>query len=254
MVFGIVRKTIGVTAPTKVNRLLQPRNFLMKYCIIDGSSSQSKNESEEIIMQLPAMVEVKGIRVLTSKQLAKCYETKTDIIKMNFSRNRNRYVDGKHYISLTGDELKEFKKQVTKSHLVDGRASHLYLWTEKGALLHAKSLNTDKAWEVYDYLVDYYFRAEEKRKVPVTVETKQKSRPNTRKVVDVPENPEILKAIQKIKDDLTCMNVLLDDCKMYVDEDTYVERRKSAAEVVHIIVKDWTSLLNLKPKLVEKYY
>lgn len=48
----------------------------------------------------------------------------------------------------------------------------LYLWTEKGVLLHAKSLNTDKAWEVYDYLVDYYFRAEEERKVPVTVETK----------------------------------------------------------------------------------
>lgn len=29
-------------------------------------------------------------------------------------------------------------------------------------LLHAKSLNTDKAWEVYDYLVDFYFRAKEK--------------------------------------------------------------------------------------------
>lgn len=33
----------------------------------------------------------------------------------------------------------------------------LYLWTEKGALLHAKSLNTDKAWEVYDHLVETYF-------------------------------------------------------------------------------------------------
>lgn len=32
---------------------------------------------------------------------------------------------------------------------------------QKGALLHAKSLNTDKAWEVYDYLVDFYFRAKE---------------------------------------------------------------------------------------------
>ena len=31
----------------------------------------------------------------------------------------------------------------------------------KGALLHAKSLNTDKAWQVYDYLVDFYFRAKE---------------------------------------------------------------------------------------------
>ncbi len=202
-------------------------------------------------MQLPVTVEVKGIRVLTSKQIAEAYQTTTDTIKTNFNANRSRFVEEKHYIALTGDELKAFKKQVRNPYLVANRASHLYLWTEKGALLHAKSLNTDKAWEVYDYLVDYYFRAEEQRKVPVTVEARQKSRPNTRRVVDVPENPEILKAIQKIKDDLTCMNVLLDDCKMYVEEDIYVERRKSAAEVVHIIVKDWTSLLNLKPKLVE---
>lgn len=115
------------------------------------------------MIQLPQLVEVKGIRVLTSKQLAEKYGTTTDIIKKNFSRNRDRYVEGKHYISFTGDELKAFKDQVTFGHLVDKRTSHLYLWTEKGALLHAKSLNTDKAWEVYDYLVDYYFRAQEKQ-------------------------------------------------------------------------------------------
>lgn len=135
-------------------------------------------------------------------------------------------------------------------------AKSLYLWTEKGALLHAKSLNTDKAWEVYDYLVDFYFRVKEE-KVQVTVPEKSKQqicKPATRTVVDVPENPEILNAIQKIKDDLTCMNVLIDECKMYVSEETYTERRKAAAEVVHIIVKDWTKLLELKPKLVEKYY
>ncbi|MDE5620138.1 MAG: hypothetical protein K2O29_09960 [Ruminococcus sp.] len=36
----------------------------------------------------------------------------------------------------------------------------LYLWTESGALLHAKSLNTDKAWVVYEFLVDTYFRVQ----------------------------------------------------------------------------------------------
>ena len=43
---------------------------------------------------------------------------------------------------------------------------------KKGALLHAKSLNTDKAWEVYDYLVDFYFRAKEGEKIPVVKENK----------------------------------------------------------------------------------
>ena len=120
-------------------------------------------------MQLPQIVEVKGIRVLTSKQLAEEYGTTTDRIKQNFGENRKYFIDGKHYISLTGDELKVFKNQVRKENnqvgknaLVANRTAHLYLWTEKGALLHAKSLNTDKAWQVYDYLVDFYFRAKEK--------------------------------------------------------------------------------------------
>lgn len=124
-------------------------------------------------MNLPETVEVKGIRVLTSGQIAECYGTTLDCIKQNFHANRNRYVEGKHYIALSGDELKEFKDWVRKAHLVNNQvritnlvgrqASHLYLWTEKGALLHAKSLNTDKAWEVYDYLVDFYFRVKEEQ-------------------------------------------------------------------------------------------
>ena len=82
-------------------------------------------------MQLPQIVEVKGIRVLTSKQLATEYGASTQKIKQNFSNNRNRFVEGKHYISFTGDELRTFKNQVENIDLVDGRTSHLYLWTEK---------------------------------------------------------------------------------------------------------------------------
>ena len=123
-------------------------------------------------LQLPQIVETKGIRVLTTKQIAEEYEASVRKIKQNFTNNRKRFIDGKHYISLTGDDLKAFKNQVEKIDLVDSRASHLYLWTEKGALLHAKSLNTDKAWEVYDYLVDFYFRAKEGEKAPAVKKPK----------------------------------------------------------------------------------
>lgn len=77
--------------------------------------------------------------------------------------NKHRYVEGKHYIALERDELRAFNA----SHEIHDnlKYAHIaYFWTEKGALLHAKSLNTDKAWEVYDYLVDFYFRAKEKQK------------------------------------------------------------------------------------------
>ncbi len=112
-------------------------------------------------MQNLQVIEQDGIRVLTSKQLAEEYGTTIDTIKVNFTRNRGRFIDGKHYISLTGDDLKLFKNKVTKCNLVGKTARVLYLWTEKGALLHAKSLNTGRAWEAYDYLVDFYFRAKE---------------------------------------------------------------------------------------------
>lgn len=109
------------------------------------------------------VVEVKGVRVLTSKQLAQCYEAEEKHIKQNFANNRSRFVEGKHYIALREQDLRMFKNKVENFDLVGKTANKLFLWTEKGALLHAKSLNTDKAWEVYDYLVDFYFRAKERQ-------------------------------------------------------------------------------------------
>ncbi len=120
-------------------------------------------------MQLPKTLDVHGTRVLTTRQLAIMYGTEPEIINNNFTRNKTKYVLEKHYISIEGEEMRQLKT----SHQFDGelkRVSRAYFWTEKGALLHAKSLNTDKAWEVYDYLVDFYFRAKEN--IPKPQETK----------------------------------------------------------------------------------
>ena len=114
-------------------------------------------------MQLPATVEVKGMKVLTTRQIAEAYGVSKDKIIYNSNYNKDRYVLGKHYIEVLGEELRRLKRtcEIQSSFKY---AKTLYLWTEKGALLHAKSLNTDKAWEVYDYLVDFYFRAQEEPK------------------------------------------------------------------------------------------
>lgn len=128
-------------------------------------------------MQLPKTMEVKGLRVLTTRQIADAYGTTKDKIIYNFNYNKDKYVLGKHYIEVTGEELRRLKR-TCENQMSLKYAKSLYLWTEKGALLHAKSLNTDKAWEVYDYLVDFYFRVKEepkKRKkevVPVKTSTK----------------------------------------------------------------------------------
>lgn len=101
------------------------------------------------------VTEYKNVRVLTTQQIAEAYEADVKVISNNFNRNKERYIEGKHFICLEGEELKIFK---TNHHFDESsRINKLYLWTEKGAFLHAKSLNTDKAWEVYNRLVDEYF-------------------------------------------------------------------------------------------------
>ena len=104
-------------------------------------------------------------RVLTTAQIAEQYGTDAKAISKNFTRNESRYVEGKHYYCLTGDTLREFKA----NHQIDDlrpNTNKYYLWTEKGALLHAKSLNTDKAWQAYEFLVDNYFEAKKEQPLP----------------------------------------------------------------------------------------
>ena len=103
------------------------------------------------------VTEYKNIRVLTTQQIAEAYGTNVDTITRNFNRNKDRYIEGKHYIALEGTEKKDFLDLGQFDRGLKN-AKTLYLWTEKGAFLHAKSLNTDKAWEVYDRLVDEYFK------------------------------------------------------------------------------------------------
>lgn len=116
-------------------------------------------------MQL-SIIEQSGVRVLTTTQIAEAYGTDTKTINRNFQRNADRYEQGKHFFALSGEELRDFKG----SRQIDPTlkfASILYLWTEKGAWLHAKSLSTDKAWDAYEMLVDDYYRMQQQIK-PLT--------------------------------------------------------------------------------------
>lgn len=112
------------------------------------------------------ITEYKNVRVLTTQQIAEAYGTDNKTISYNFNHNKDRYVDGKHFICLTGEELRAFRE----IHDLPSNLNKIYLWTEKGAFLHAKSLNTDTAWEVYDRLVDNYF--EKPKAVPMTTDQK----------------------------------------------------------------------------------
>ncbi|WP_024348219.1 ORF6C domain-containing protein [Lacrimispora indolis] len=102
------------------------------------------------------VIEYRNIRVLTTQQIAESYEAEERRIVDNFNRNKSRYEEGKHFICLMGDDLRGFRAKTQIGVLPN--ANKVYLWTEKGAFLHAKSLNTDKAWEAYSNLIDGYYK------------------------------------------------------------------------------------------------
>ena len=56
---------------------------------------------------------------------------------------------------------------MTLSHSVAKHTRALILWTERGAARHAKMLETDQAWEVFEKLEDHYFNAHKKPELPV---------------------------------------------------------------------------------------
>ncbi len=123
------------------------------------------------------VVETNNQRVLTTAQIAEQYGTDSKVISNNFNRNKTRYIEGKHYYCLTGEVKRDF---LNRHQIEDGsRATNFYLWTEKGALLHAKSLNTDQAWQTYEVLVDTYFSVREQAGLP--------QRPDQAKALEVKE-------------------------------------------------------------------
>jgi len=103
-----------------------------------------------------AVLEHNAVRVLTTEQLAEAYGCDANNIKKNFNANKDRFIEGKHFYVLAGDDLRRL--QVTNSDLqISPKTRHLYLWTKQGAARHSKMLGTDRAWDVFDELEESYF-------------------------------------------------------------------------------------------------
>ena len=109
-------------------------------------------------------VEYKSQRIVTTKFLAEQYGTDEKNIQMNFSNNQKRFKEGKHYFKLEGQGLKDFKNSLPNDIGEPLKfAPVLFLWTDRGAARHAKILDTDEAWDIYEQLEETYFRVQENK-------------------------------------------------------------------------------------------
>lgn len=56
-----------------------------------------------------SIINYKAIPIVTTEMLADFYGTDIDNIRQNFSRNAERFVEGKHFYKLEGSELKALR-------------------------------------------------------------------------------------------------------------------------------------------------
>ncbi len=96
------------------------------------------------------------IPVITTELLAQLYGADIKNIQNNYARNVDRFVSGKHFFKITGQELKNLRPSI-RGLQISPKTRSLILWTERGAARHAKMLETDQAWEVFEKLEDCYF-------------------------------------------------------------------------------------------------
>ena len=117
-----------------------------------------------------SLIQYKSVPVMTTEQMAEFYGTDPVRIRQNLERNQERFIEDKHCFKISGQELKDFAsslKILTNSSMeISSKARSLTLWTEKGAARHAKILNTDQAWDVYEQLEEVYFAVKEKSHFP----------------------------------------------------------------------------------------
>ena len=147
------------------------KDFAAVYFDTDAlpATEPAEVETPDVTDLIP--VEWSAQRVLTTEQLAQFYQcNKMQIIK-NFNNNKDKFIDGKHYFKLEGEELDNLRIQNLDMQ-ISPMTRALYLWTREGAVRHCKMLNTVKAWEMFNLLEDNYFNgAKDAKKAAESIDT-----------------------------------------------------------------------------------
>lgn len=98
-----------------------------------------------------------GKKAMLVRDIALIHKTDVRTINQTINRNRKRFKEGIDLIDLkqiTHNDL-FMKLGFTKAQW--GNANHIYLLSERGYAKLLKIMDDDKAWDIYDELVDNYF-------------------------------------------------------------------------------------------------
>ena len=109
------------------------------------------------------------------RDIAMIHESTVKRINELISRNRKRFKDGIDIIDLLVDEnFKVVLNDLNFSTKAISNSNNIYLLSERGYAKLLKILEDDKAWEIYDELVDNYFNMREAIKTDSAIGLKGK--------------------------------------------------------------------------------
>ena len=109
------------------------------------------------------VVEYKGEPVVTFKMIDQVHEIPSGSSKRNFTRNKKRFIESRHFYKIGRDE---YDTDLWECFGFSKFAATGILLTERGYLLISKTLTDDLAWEVQEQLIDGYFRVKIKKLTP----------------------------------------------------------------------------------------
>jgi len=114
--------------------------------------------SNELIGNLSEIkiIEWQGNVVITTKDIAIYHELELRIINQKFRRNRDHFEVNKDYFIITREDIPESPGMIQKLFVVNNQ-TEIYLFTKRGYFKLVKTINDDKAWDVYDQLLKAYF-------------------------------------------------------------------------------------------------
>lgn len=101
---------------------------------------------------------------ITDKAIAEIHDMETRNVRARITENINRFKESIDFIDLKGAYQTSTLNMAldlgyTKSAIT--QAEHIYILSERGYAKLIKIMDTDLAWEIYDRLVDEYFKANE---------------------------------------------------------------------------------------------
>ncbi len=144
----------------------------------------------------------KNIPVMTTEMLAQAYDVTPKQIRQNSANNRERFIEGKHFFSISGQELKDFRLRVENfDSQISSKVRVLILWTKRGAARHAKMMNSHRAWDVFELLEETFFVVKPNRK-PLEKRKEKKALPPAQLSLPTPDyldETPFLKFIEEIQ-------------------------------------------------------